>query len=201
MEPIPLLVASLGNPPPYANTLHSAGHLLLPMLLEAFAPSNPPLSTYPGFRGGRASSGLAHAFFVPSASMNVLGPSVVNAWRAFLASVPSSQRRRAKLVLVHDELELALGRVKLRQGTASARGHNGVKSVARAMGGNMGSVVRIAVGIGRPESRERGVVSDYVLRKMTSKERAVLEGAVVEVVDVLRELEVGEDRPTKGKQS
>ena len=199
MEPAPLLVASLGNPAPYANTLHSAGHLLLPPLLEAFAPSNPPLSAAQGFRSGRASSGPVHAFFLPSSSMNVLGPSIASAWRVFLASLPSNLRSRAKLVLVHDELELALGRVKLRQGGASARGHNGVKSVAQAMGGNMGSVVRIGVGIGRPESRDRNVVSDYVLRRTTAREKVVLEEAVAEVVDVLRGLEAGEDGAARGK--
>ena len=75
----------------------------------------------------------------------------------------------AKLVVLHDELEAELGKIRVRQG-GSAKGHNGLKSVATHLQGGMNGFVRIGVGIGRPQSRDPDVVSDYVLRGMTERE-------------------------------
>ena len=193
--PTPLFIVSLGNPPPYSNTLHSAGHFLLPSVLGTFAPAAGPLTPHPSYRTGRAATDGPHAFFLPSTLMNVTGPAIAAAWRAFLRTVPADLTACARLVLVHDELELELGKVKLRPGGASARGHNGVKSVSQALGGSMGQVVRIGVGIGRPESRDKDVVSAYVLRKITPRERITLEDAVSDVVELLKYLEAGAIRP------
>ena len=199
MEPTPLLIASLGNPRPFENTLHSAGHVVLPQLLQAFEPSALPLSSQSLFSKGLSSSAGPHAFYLPNASMNVLGRPIADAWRSFLGSLRPESRRRARLVLIHDELELRLGLVKVRQGSASARGHNGIKSVSQALGGNMDRVIRIGVGIGRPASRESNVVSDYVLRKMTSNEREALLSVVDDMQGILRTLECGDEGIEKGR--
>ncbi|EEP76397.1 predicted protein [Uncinocarpus reesii 1704] len=96
------------------------------------------------------------------------------------------------LILVHDELELAPGELRIRRGGAelSARGHNGIKSVTQSLvkanllpassalskgGGKNGAaedvglppiLIRVGIGIGRPASRDPNTVADYVLREM-----------------------------------
>jgi len=90
---------------------------------------------------------------------------------------------------MHDELELALGLVKVKSGSASAKGHNGLKSINGLLKGT--EYTRIGVGIGRPESREPDVVAGYVLRKMSAQERGKLEGCVGKVEMELRRLREG----------
>lgn len=88
------------------------------------------------------------------------------------------------LVVLHDELELPLGQAKVKSGKASAKGHNGIKSVQASFQGagildRLGeNFVRIGVGIGRPVSREREDVSQFVLGQMTTSEREKVEGTV-----------------------
>ena len=118
--------------------------------------------------------------------MNVSGPGVASAWRQFQKE---SRGEDTRLVVVHDELEIALGQVKVRPGTASAKGHNGLKSIGESLGGK--DYRRIGVGIGRPESRDKRDVADYVLRKMSMAERGRIEGAAAKVEVELRRLSQG----------
>lgn len=102
-----------------------------------------------------------------------------------------------RLAILHDELELELGKIKVRKGPGgSMKGHNGLKSIAgmgSAVGGGKGGAGwwRIGVGIGRPDSRERGDVSDYVLRKMKPAELERIQGAAGEVMEELVKLRDG----------
>lgn len=65
-----------------------------------------------------------------------------------------------QVIVVHDEIDLAFGEVRLKLGGGLA-GHNGLKSVARALGGE--GFHRVRVGVGRPDSSDPEVVADYVL--------------------------------------
>ena len=128
--------------------------------------------------------------------MNISGPAVAAAWKNFLQSLSGEdERRNARLVVLHDELEAAWGVVKVRASGKSAKGHNGVKSCVGALSGFGGAggarFWRIGVGIGRPESRERGDVSAYVLRKMSVWEREKVAGAAGEVLGILEGLRLG----------
>ena len=112
--------------------------------------------------------------------MNVSGPAVKKAWLRWKKDNGYGDEDGPRLVIVHDELERELGAVNVRTDhKASARGHNGLKSIMAALPNER--FIRIGVGIGRPESRERDAVSKYVLRKMTEKEVRALEGAGREV--------------------
>lgn len=119
--------------------------------------------------------------------MNVSGPALATAWKTFLRDLPSEEERsRAKLVVLHDELESPFGKIKVRNG-GSARGHNGLKSCVGSLGGM--PFTRIGVGIGRPESRESGDVAAYVLRKMSGVEVMKVNSGVGEVVDILLKMQ------------
>ena len=129
------------------------------------------------------SAGEEFTLWQSSSQMNISGVGVAAAWRQF---VKDSRGEEAKLVVVHDELELALGQVKVKSGSASPKGHNGLKSIKEALRGM--EYTRIGVGIGRPESRDPDVVAGYVLRKMSGPEKAKIEGCVGKVEVELRRL-------------
>jgi PTH1 family peptidyl-tRNA hydrolase len=188
---VPLLICSVGNPgSTYANTLHSAGHTVLKKLSER-------LEFQPYQKSRPLGSGLVSKPLAPSDAdwtlwqstslMNVSGKGVKAAHNTWSQDKPAGEGR---LVIVHDEMEKPLGAVNLnvRQG-ASAKGHNGLKSIMASIG-NV-PFVRIGIGIGRPVSRESKDVANYVMRKMTPGEKAKIEGSVEEVIAKLKELESG----------
>ncbi|KAH7342266.1 peptidyl-tRNA hydrolase [Rhexocercosporidium sp. MPI-PUGE-AT-0058] len=180
-SPIRLLVCSIGNPGPYLNTLHSAGHTVLSALATSL--SYPPFLKSRAYANGLLSTGSDFTLWQSTTQMNISGPGVASAWRQFQKE---SRGEEMRLVVVHDELESALGQVKVRPGSASAKGHNGLKSIGEALAGK--EYVRIGVGIGRPESRDKRDVADYVLRKMSGIERGRIEGAAGKVEVELRRL-------------
>ncbi|KAE9378611.1 peptidyl-tRNA hydrolase [Stipitochalara longipes BDJ] len=182
--PVRLLVCSIGNPGPYLNTLHSAGHTVLSALATAL--SYPSFQKSRAYGNGLVSAGSEFTLWQSSSQMNVSGVGVAAAWRQF---EKEGRGEEARLVVVHDELELAPGHVKVKNGSASAKGHNGLKSINGLLKGT--EYTRIGVGIGRPESREPDVVAGYVLRKMSAQERAKVEGCVGKVEMELRRLKEG----------
>ena len=94
------------------------------------------------------------------------------------------------LVVVHDELDLPSGRVKVKVGGGKA-GNNGLKSIDSHLHGN--GYLRVRVGIGKPPGRQPG--ADYVLKRPGAAERAVLEVAVEAAADAV---EAHPDRRARG---
>lgn len=137
--------------------------------------------------------------------MNVSGKNIARRYAELLKKTPRADGDGIPgLVVLHDELEMPLGKVKVRRGgrELSDKGHRGVRSVIEelARNGILGSketraevplLVRIGVGIGRPEGRDREEVSAFVLREMSRLEREEVEGAAGEVFDVLEEEALG----------
>jgi PTH1 family peptidyl-tRNA hydrolase len=169
--PIRLLVCSIGNPGPYLSTLHSAGHTVLDALARSLSYSSFQKSR--AYGNGLVSAGSNYTLWQSTSLMNVSGVGVAAAWRQFQKEGRGEQ---AKLIVVHDELELAVGVVKVKEGSASAKGHNGLKSINGLIKG--ADYTRIGIGIGRPESRDPNVVAGYVLRRMTGQEKAKIESCV-----------------------
>ncbi|GKT46192.1 putative permease [Colletotrichum spaethianum] len=170
------LLISLGNPEPYYNTLHSAGHHALNHLQKLLGPSQPAF--HRGRFGGSsclASIGPKYAMIQSPAIMNVSGKWVAKAWKETLGTRDPAD---LSLILVHDDLEEELGFVKTRKWKSSHRGHNGVKSVNACLrqADYPGSEwARICIGIGRPEEREKATVSNYVLKPMSRHQWSALE--------------------------
>lgn len=92
------------------------------------------------------------------------------------SGVPIAQFLRKKgkqeILVIHDDLDLALGRVKIKRG-GSDGGHNGLRSIDAAIGRDYW---RLRVGIGRPASNF--AVTDYVLSRFSSDEKEIIDGAV-----------------------
>ncbi len=87
------------------------------------------------------------------------------------------------LVVVHDELDLPLGSVRVKRGGGLA-GHNGLKSVACHVGSN--DFIRVRIGIDRP--RPGGDVSAWVLSRPSAKERDILDAAIENGAEAIRSI-------------
>ena len=147
-----LLVAGLGNPGrEYSRNRHNIGFIVADEIARRHGG---------GFRG-KFSGRLCElrlgskrlALLEPETFMNESGRSVGAALR-FFKLLPS------RLLVVHDEVDLEPGRMQLRLGGGLA-GHNGLRSVARALGTN--DFLRLRIGVGRPGRGDRRTVSDFVL--------------------------------------
>jgi PTH1 family peptidyl-tRNA hydrolase len=153
-----LLVAGLGNPGrQYERTRHNVGWLVVDELALRHGGS---------FRG-KFNGQLAElrvgdrrlALLKPETYMNESGRSVAAASR-FFKSPPES------LVIVHDDIDLDEGRLQVRAGGGLA-GHNGLRSLADALGSR--EFLRVRIGVGRPERGDPRPVADYVLSPFSAE--------------------------------
>lgn len=147
-----LLVAGLGNPGrEYERTRHNAGWMVVDELARRTGTS------FRGkFSGKLAEARLGElrlALLKPETFMNESGRSVGAAARYFKAPADT-------LLVVHDDVDLEPGRLQARLGGGLA-GHNGLRSIAQALGSQ--DFLRLRVGVGRPGRGDPRPVSDYVL--------------------------------------
>lgn len=186
-------IISLGNPLPKYASLHSAGHFALNGLVSQL--SLPPLEKAKiGKQTCLSSRGPQYHLIQSPTLMNVSGAFCQRAVHELMQPYKTeSSLPPMGFVILHDELERDFGDVKLVRWTRSHKGHNGVKSVVGLLNPKRyprSLFMRIAVGIGRPEERDRQSVSRYVLGQIGEKERRLLEGDVAsKVVEKLREME------------
>ncbi|KAM0666043.1 hypothetical protein MY8738_002549 [Beauveria namnaoensis] len=184
------LIISLGNPLPEYSSLHSAGHFALRGLAKTLRQS--------GIQSGKlgklsclVSQGPKYTLVQSPTLMNISGPFVAKAWQEMLKQHDAAS---LSLVVLHDELEKALGEAALVAWDRSPRGHNGIKSVKKAVSEArypQSPLVRIAVGIDRPLARDPESVARYVLEPISAAKQRVLEEEVPwEVKTALEQLEV-----------
>ncbi len=164
----PLLVVGLGNPGPrYEKTRHNVGFLVADILADRIGAgfkvhkkSGAEVTT--GRLGGR-SVVLAK----PRTYMNESGRHV-GPLAKFYAIAP------ADVVVIHDELDIDFGRIRLKFGGGEG-GHNGLRSIAAALGTK--DFQRVRIGVGRPPGRQDPAA--FVLENFNSKERPEL-GTILE---------------------
>lgn len=186
-----ILVISLGNPGQYRDTYHSAGHIVLQSLQRMLGRDQPSFATQRiGKTPALASIGLRYSLLQSPEMMNLSGRFVAQAYRRQVTEGGLSPAE-VGVVLVHDDLEEDMGVVKIRDWKSSHRGHNGIKSVNSLLKPDpAGKWARISVGIGRPDSRDGSVVSDWVLSKIPRKTKDQLEQRGAQgVLDALAELD------------
>ena len=119
---------------------------------------------------------------VPTTYMNESGLAVAPLVRraGIDADDPGPDGVSTRLVIVHDELDLPPGRVKLKSGGGNA-GHNGLKSIEQHLHTN--GYLRVRIGIGKPPGRQPG--ADFVLKRPGKAERELLAVAVEEAADAV----------------
>ena len=156
----PLLVVGLGNPGPnYAKTRHNLGFVVADLLagrigsnFKVHKKSGAEIVT--GQLGGRPV-----VLAKPRCYMNESGRQLAPLAKFY--SVPP-----ADIVVIHDELDIEFGRIRLKFGGGVA-GHNGLRSVASALGTT--DFQRVRIGIGRPPGRKDPAA--FVLENFTAAER------------------------------
>lgn len=184
MKNYAMLIAGLGNPgAEYDRTRHNFGFMLVDRLMErAGGPGKCPSVALRGdcltheCQPLRSLPKLLLA--KPQTYMNLSGVAVGKLASKFALTMD-------QVLVVHDDLDLELGRMKLKKGGGDA-GHNGIKSIAEHLGG--AGFLRLRLGIGRPAARGGG--RDYVLDPFTDDEEPVLaevlDGAVKGIHILLR---------------
>ena len=111
---------------------------------------------------------------VPATYMNLSGETVAPLVRRYCAEDVT------RLVVIHDELDLPPGRIKVKVGGGLA-GHNGLKSIKAHL--HTGDFVRVRIGVGKPPGRQSG--TDFVLGRPGKADRAELDVAVAEAAEAV----------------
>ena len=172
--PSDLLVVGLGNPgADYAHTRHNVGAEVVELLAARHGGrlrSGKELATSGEVRIGEARVALAF----PQTFMNDSGRSVQLLMRRH------GIEELHRLVVVHDELDLPVGRLKLKVAGGLA-GHNGLKSIKSHL--HSDDFVRVRIGVGKPPGRQSG--ADYVLRRPGKAEKAELDVVIAEAADAV----------------
>jgi PTH1 family peptidyl-tRNA hydrolase len=175
-----LLVVGLGNPGrEYASHRHNIGFMALDALAERVK-TDAFREKFGGEWARAEIAGEPAILLKPMTYMNESGRSVQPAM-AFFKIAP------ADVVVIHDELDIPFGDVRLKQGGGHA-GHNGLRSIIECIGGP--EFGRLRMGVGRPPPEFRGEVASFVLSSFTTDERAALpeliKTAGSAVIDVAR---------------
>ena len=167
------LIVGLGNPGrEYAHSRHNVGFWCLNRLARRHGIAFSSRGRLAAVGEGR----LAEQPVIlaqPRTFVNLSGRAVSHLLQRYRLSPQ-------QLLVVHDDLDLPLGRVRLRP-SGSHGGHRGMRSIIEAIGSQ--DFPRIRIGIGRPEvagepTWEPELVVDYVLGPMTAEERHILDEAV-----------------------
>lgn len=185
-----LLVIGLGNPgAEYARSRHNVGADAVALLAER--------------HGGRLRSGLRNeraltdevrlgsvhlALAVPQTFYNDSGLAVTALLRRH------DIEDLGRLVIVHDELDLPPGRIKVKVGGGLA-GNKGLKSIVAHVHDD--GFVRVRIGVGKPPGRQQGV--DHVLRRPGKAERTELDIAIVEAADAVEVIATDGVEPAMGQ--
>ena len=177
-------MVGLGNPgPEYDATRHNLGADTVSLLAAKHGAS---------LRKGKERALVAEVrpggkllvLAFPQTYVNLSGESVQRLVRRY-----GIEHDLSRLVVVHDELDLPSGRVKVKNGGGTA-GHNGLESIRSHL--HTGAFVRVRIGIGKPPGRQVG--ADFVLRRPPKTERLDLDVAVEEAADaVMTILDEGPD--------
>jgi PTH1 family peptidyl-tRNA hydrolase len=171
---IDALVVGLGNPgKEYARTRHNAGAETVDLLVERAETK---------LRSGRDRALVADArlgghrvvLAVPTTYMNESGQAVGALMRRHKLTEPG------QLIVVHDELDLPPGALRVKVGGGLA-GNNGLRSIVQHL--KTHDFVRVRIGIGKPPSKERG--ADHVLSRLPKSERELIDVAVHRAADAV----------------
>jgi peptidyl-tRNA hydrolase, PTH1 family len=169
------LIVGLGNPgKQYDQTRHNVGFGVIDALADRL---HLPLdqAKFKGIYGKGIVQGEKVFLLKPLTYMNLSGESIFAMMDYFQMDIDD-------LVVIYDDLDLPVGRIRLRQ-KGSAGGHNGIKSTISHLGTQ--EFNRIRVGINRPSNGM--AITDYVLGRFTKEEQEMIKVAVERSADACEE--------------
>lgn len=168
------LIVGLGNPgQKYHNTRHNIGFLLVDFLAARWAATSPTEKFHSVFCQSRV-SGHKVSLLKPQTFMNLSGKAVAEYMCFYKVNTEN-------VIVVHDDIDMAPGRVKLVRGGGTG-GHNGIKSINSSTG--KVDYYRLKVGVGRPG--QHGIhpdipVEKYVLAPFSSEQSEVLDNRLDDI--------------------
>lgn len=170
------LIVGLGNPGPgYAGNRHNAGFMVIDELARRVGGHYTSRRTGADVLEARL-AGRRVVLARPRSFMNVSGPAVAATARYF--KIPPTD-----VVVVHDDLDLDYGVLKLKRGGGEG-GHNGLRSISACLDSR--DYLRVRFGISRPPGRMDP--ADYVLRDFSPVERRDLDVLVDRCADAVEQL-------------
>ncbi len=170
----PALVVGLGNPgPEYERTRHNVGFMVADVLAERVRGRFTVHKKSGADLLEARLDGRKVLLAKPRSYMNVSGRPVAALARFF--SVPPTE-----VIVVHDELDLDFGTIRLKQGGGEG-GHNGLRSISNAL--TTKDYLRVRFGIGRPPGRQDP--ADFVLKPFSAPERKDLPVFVEQAADAV----------------
>ncbi len=168
------LVIGLGNPGSrFSNTRHNVGAMAVEKLAE--------------HRGAiKKTDNQAGATIYEEPNLHLMTPLCFmnEAGQAVAAVLKKLDLRPANILVIHDDLDLPPGEMKLKEG-GSASGHNGVRSIIAHL--KTDKFPRLRVGIGRPfphkptTPEEEAIVSQFVLESFNDTEQTLIEKSLEEI--------------------
>jgi PTH1 family peptidyl-tRNA hydrolase len=174
------LVVGLGNPgPDYAATRHNVGFWFADSLATAHGGSFRAEGKFHGELCRLTIAGADLRLLKPSTYMNRSGQSVAAVSRYF--DIPPES-----ILIAHDELDLPVGKVRLKQGGGHA-GHNGLRDTIGVLGSR--DFWRLRIGIDHPG--DRGQVIGYVLGRPSQEDGACIRDALDRALKVTQDLLAG----------
>jgi len=179
------IVACLGNPgKKYARNRHNAGFIIGEMIAEQHNIAIKG-NKFNAVTGAGKICGEDVLFLFPMTFMNNSGEAVQGALN-FYREPP------ANLIVLHDELELPFGEVRLKFG-GGHKGNNGIRSILQHAG--TADFFRIRLGVGRPPSSDTGV-ADYLLSNFPADEYDALRDMLPEASELLESVLTGSAPPS-----
>jgi PTH1 family peptidyl-tRNA hydrolase len=167
------LVVGLGNPgPEYERTRHNAGFRVVDILAQRHR-AKLRSSRQRALAGSVAKDGVAIMLAKPTTYMNDSGIAVSALMRYYKVPIE-------RLIVVHDEIDLPLGTLRVKQGGGIA-GHLGLDSIVRSLGST--EFARVRVGAGRPP-RPKGA-ADHVLKSLPKRQEEEFAVTLEEAADAV----------------
>jgi PTH1 family peptidyl-tRNA hydrolase len=180
-----LLFVGLGNPgAQYRSHRHNAGFMALDRLHARIGASE-WREKFGGFASKGILAGREVTLLKPQTFMNLSG-------RAVQKAIAQLGTKPAEIVVVHDEIDLPFGDVRVKVGGGHG-GHNGLRDISAAIGGDY---LRVRLGVGRPTV---GTVEHYVLSPFERAEQAELEGVFDRAADALESIAANGPEPAMNK--
>jgi PTH1 family peptidyl-tRNA hydrolase len=181
-----LLIVGLGNPGSgYTGNRHNIGFMVVDAIAKRHG-IGPWRRRFQGVSAEGPLGGARALLLLPGTYMNESGRTVAEAANFYKLGLPD-------IVVVHDEIDLAPGKVRVKTGGGSA-GHNGLRSISSHIGNDYR---RVRIGVGHPGAKE--LVQAHVLSDFAKSERGWVEALCDVMADNAGLLAKGEDASFQNK--